>query len=910
LINYISGVASDIINIEKKNSSALFEDPEENEIIFRSCINVFYSLICFTFAAMKKTYLLLLFIAIQLDLSAQLKWLNPTPSGWINTKIHFTSLSKGYLMNSNGDFFITADTGNTWQTLGNFPGARTFKIQQSTGLMPAFDSSIYLSTDNGASWYKSISSPGGGLAADWCDIVGGDTLFVQRYINNYVTSLYKSVNRGASWQLINNDLNQFYFNSIDFITSKIGYALKPGGIFKTADGGVTWQNLYGVTTSANVICMKFYDALNGLAYRESTGMLRTTDGGASWSLSTQVSADDINDIFYADSLTVYAAGEDGAAYKSVDGGNNWTWIGPNGRIYAYNLYSQYFFNANDGIVTGHRGRLLRTRNGGASWEWHSPTYIDVTAISFGNPSTGYTTTWNNLYKTTDSGSTWNALPLTTPPAFTNSRFDHCRFTSADTGIVTTNFPPRIFSTIDGGQSWTTTSFTQPQYDYISSMSFISRDTGFASLRGSLNGLHKTVDGGITWQEIGNYQNFTVVHFITSDYGYAVFYDKIYRTFNGGLSWFQLTQPTGQPYTSILFITPAKGFAIGNSTLLKMTIDSGVNWTNINVTVPVGQPDFSAINFYNQRIGYITDDEGRYYKTIDSGYHWKQNGTTAFYECRSILFRPDTTVLFAGMYGTIVSRSIADYAIDSVRVIPSVCGAEFRAKIMSFLSPVDSIWFQYGKNSYTNLITATPSKVSDTSLVVVAMVSDLQPDSVYHMRVKILFKGKNYYSDDFVFMPKKLSAPVITATANILTSSAPAGNQWYLNGTAIAGATGQQFAAMVTGSYTVVVSVNGCTSPPSAAINLTVTAVPTVSAWNNEVTIFPNPVLTGEVTIKVPSGRRLILQITDINGSLIKTRSLRNGVNTLSLSALQSGVYLFLIKDSKTLEAVQRKILKL
>lgn len=74
--------------------------------------------------------------------------------------------------------------------------------------------------------------------------------------------------------------------------------------------------------------------------------------------------------------------------------------------------------------------------------------------------------------------------------------------------------------------------------------------------------------------------------------------------------------------------------------------------------------------------------------------------------------------------------------------------------------------------------------------------------------------------------------------------------------------------------------------------------------------FPNPVLTEEVTIKINTSRRLILQIIDINGSLIKTGLLKNGVNTLSLSGLQSGVYLFLIKDIKTFEAVQRKILKL
>jgi len=67
----------------------------------------------------------------------------------------------------------------------------------------------------------------------------------------------------------------------------------------------------------------------------------------------------------------------------------------------------------------------------------------------------------------------------------------------------------------------------------------------------------------------------------------------------------------------------------------------------------------------------------------------------------------------------------------------------------------------------------------------------------------------------------------------LTSSAASGNQWYLNGNPIGGATAQTFAANASGSYTVVVTASGCSSAASA---------PTV------VTVNPNP----NATITAPA----------------------------------------------------------
>jgi hypothetical protein len=73
----------------------------------------------------------------------------------------------------------------------------------------------------------------------------------------------------------------------------------------------------------------------------------------------------------------------------------------------------------------------------------------------------------------------------------------------------------------------------------------------------------------------------------------------------------------------------------------------------------------------------------------------------------------------------------------------------------------------------------------------------------------------------------------------LTSSSASGNQWYLNGNPIGGATSQSFPANAAGSYTVKVTTSGCTSNASAA---------------TVVTINPNPnaTITAPATVNINS----------------------------------------------------------
>lgn len=83
-------------------------------------------------------------------------------------------------------------------------------------------------------------------------------------------------------------------------------------------------------------------------------------------------------------------------------------------------------------------------------------------------------------------------------------------------------------------------------------------------------------------------------------------------------------------------------------------------------------------------------------------------------------------------------------------------------------------------------------------------------------------------------------PVISQSGNLLSSSAATGNQWYLNGIVISGATSSALLATATGFYSVeVTSANGCTSPASAALYIDLTGFNTLDT-ETYLQIFPNP----------------------------------------------------------------------
>jgi hypothetical protein len=114
-------------------------------------------------------------------------------------------------------------------------------------------------------------------------------------------------------------------------------------------------------------------------------------------------------------------------------------------------------------------------------------------------------------------------------------------------------------------------------------------------------------------------------------------------------------------------------------------------------------------------------------------------------------------------------------------------------------------------------------------------------------------GVGVQSPAFTVMVYPIPAtPVITLNDDVLESDAPAGNQWYLEGVLIPGATGQTYTPEMTGHYTCIVTLEGCSSATSNTIYVVMTGMEDKDRSFSAL-LYPNP-CDGQFTLRIHSPR--------------------------------------------------------
>lgn len=149
-----------------------------------------------------------------------------------------------------------------------------------------------------------------------------------------------------------------------------------------------------------------------------------------------------------------------------------------------------------------------------------------------------------------------------------------------------------------------------------------------------------------------------------------------------------------------------------------------------------------------------------------------------------------------------------------------------------------------------------------------------------------------------------ATPTITGIAGVLHSSASTGNQWFLDGVMISGATGNSLTPMLSGNYQVqVTDLNGCASPMSAPYNITGVATGEI-ALAEKLKIFPNPT-TGIITLDgaMLTGSDFEITVFNATGNIILRKQ---HSKVIDLSASGNGIYFLSLKPGSG-ETITRKI---
>jgi len=310
----------------------------------------------------------------------------------------------------------------------------------------------YKTTDGGLTW-KENNFPMG-FVADAISMINDKICIV-----GSSGGIAISKDSGETWQLI----TQFP-NSELYVLEKIGgntlATAGYGGIFmKSIDDGETWETTYiadkNVCPTVEDLC--FLDENIGYAAQNNRAVSKTIDGGKTW---TQIMKDTIatsinnNGVQFIDQNIGFVVGKGdnyvSAFYKTTDGGTNWSaLIGDPNLINELNTL--HFFNENNGVVAGDESSLAYTTNGGSSWTKVTPSGIptgqfDYNRIKFLNETFGLAV-GEKLIKSTDAGKTWQYVEVAGLPG----TIEGVDIVDELTWYITGS--KYLFKTSDGGLSW-------------------------------------------------------------------------------------------------------------------------------------------------------------------------------------------------------------------------------------------------------------------------------------------------------------------------------------------------------------------------------------------------------------------------------------------------------------------------
>lgn len=456
-------------------------------------------------------------------------WMPVLDVGLAFTQIRASSSHLFVLTSRN--VLVSDDAGESWRTLSSEGGNDA--VQTGARLLIANDAGIRLSDDNGATW----QNIGNGARA--LEVSPYDSRIV--LASDRLGRILRSGDAGANWQPVATTSAtpiQFLFDLQD--NGRV-FLITSANLFASSDHGRTWTNQAGVGANGLGIqgAIRFKGSWYAASYLDNdVSLLVSRDDGHSWSsiehqpprslgLGTQqlfaakkafvatktrlVSTDDFSGYRLSDAgignvqvsnlkrggNRLFAGldsptNEDATLYVSSDHGVSWSAMGlPSTTIndISFSANSATLFVASDaGLFRSvHDESLTRIAK---SIEARS-TAVQITPSA---PNVVYLGTENGIFKSVNSGSSWQRASIGLPDDG-SVYFVNVSETNADTVLVSI-YPNGLFRSDNGGASWT---HVETGYPSTPQSIVIEREpASHAIYIGSGSGLRVSFDEAATW----------------------------------------------------------------------------------------------------------------------------------------------------------------------------------------------------------------------------------------------------------------------------------------------------------------------------------------------------------------------------------------------------------------------------
>jgi hypothetical protein len=453
-----------------------------------------------------------------------------------------------------------------------------------------------------------------------------------------------------------------------------------GGVWKSTDAGANWTPLTdnqptlftGSLTIDPSNHLTVYAGTGDWSTAPGMGVLKSTNGGSTWSLLAQstFTGQSISDLAIDPTNTsvLYAAASNGV-WKSTNGAASWTRVlSPGGGF--FNVVMDSTNSQTLYASSSQTGGVWKTTNGGTNWTQTSaphggsagPTFL---AVSRTNPRLLFATYWNDgtnhsdAYRSLDAGSTWTSMHLQAYGGMSNVIISP---TDANLGYMGSTSP--FLQTTDGGNSWHNIGSPHPDHHGI------AFDANGSLLEGNDGGVFRLIDPNPLrgqWASL-NSSSLSITQFVGIDLNawdrnlaFAGSQDNSTEKYSGSLGW--RTQVLGgdggysriDPANPNTIYGETQGYNLQRSDDNGLTFHSKLN--GINTSDPANFYIFYTLDPANpSRLLYGTN---RVYESTNRGDNWhpistpNSAGWTSSSTIQALTIDPnDPNTIFAVAGGTI------------------------------------------------------------------------------------------------------------------------------------------------------------------------------------------------------------------------------------------------------------------